>query len=187
MFRKAYKKSLGIVAIAVLLCLSGTTGQAFLDVLGGSLIPATPFDSRLASAGAFSYGQSLFPGQIHSSDELFVTARSIRYQADPTGVDRWQSPDETQARWAGDCEDKAIWLFAELKKNGYSDVRLVVGRFRSIDRGLHVWVTLADDQNHVFVLDPTEQRKIWTAADFGKEYYRALYSFDGTYRYRHDE
>lgn len=184
---KVHKKLLGIAALAVL---SSSTflsaGQAALDSLGGSLIQATPYDSKINSAGALSNNFTPLLGSIRSSDELFFQARTIRYAADPAGQDYWQTPQETEARWAGDCEDKAVWLFAQLKKSGHFNVRLVIGRYRAIDKNFHVWVTMADDQNNVWVLDPTAQKKIWKSTEFSEGFYKPLYSFDGTNRYRHD-
>ena len=187
MITKAHKKLLRIAAVmAVFSFLSQAAGQTAGDALGGSLIQATPYDRRISAAGVLSTETAAGPAGLRSSDELFSQARSMRYEADAKGQDYWQTPEETQARWAGDCEDKALWLFAHLKKNGHSNVRLVVGRYRSMDRNYHVWVTMADGQNNVWVLDPTAQKKIWKDSDFGKGYYKPLYSFDGINRYRHD-
>ena len=187
MITKAHKKLTKIAAMAAVFSfVSLSVGQAAADSLGGSLTPATPYDQRLNVSGVLSMNAAPMPGSLHSSDELFFQARSIRYVTDKNGRDYWQTPQETQARWAGDCEDKALWLFAELKKNSHVNVRLVVGRYRSIDRNYHVWVTMADNEGHVWVLDPTAQKKIWRSTDFGAGFYRPLYSFDGINRYRHD-
>jgi hypothetical protein len=176
-------KIAAMTALLYLSCLPA--GHTAENMLGGSVIQATPYDNRLDASGAFSGTAGSVLGSLRPSDDLFMRARSIRYVADAKGNDYWQSPQETQARWSGDCEDKALWLFAELKKNGHSNVRLVVGRFRSTG-GYHVWVTMGDAQGNVWVLDPTAQKKIWKASDFGPGYYKALYSFDGINRYRHD-
>ena len=173
------------MVVALLSSLLITPGQTAMDILGGSPIQATPFDRRLDAAGAFG-SFTPFLGSLRSNDDLFLRARSIRYEPDPAGQDYWQTPEETDARWAGDCEDKAIWLFAQLKMNGYSNVRLVVGRYRSIDRSYHVWVTMADPQDDVLILDPTAQKRMWRAGEFGEGFYKPLYSFDGINRYRHD-
>ena len=185
MIAKARTNLRKATALALLFSLlSLPSGHASVAALGGSVIQATPYDNRFNASGAFSASLAA-AGRVHSSDELFLRARTIRYAKDDTSKDYWQTPEETQARWAGDCEDKALWLFAELKKNGYDEVRLVVGRFRSTG-GYHVWVTMSDGQDNVWVLDPTAQKKIWKASDFGPGYYKAFYSFDGVNRYRHN-
>jgi hypothetical protein len=187
MIAKAYIKEfiLGAALAVLASALLAYPGVANIDILGGSLIKATPFDSRIDSAGAFgAYDFSGALSNTRSGDELFLAARSIRYVSDGK-VDHWQTPQETQTRWSGDCEDKAIWLYAELKHSGYSNVRLVVGRYRSVDKGFHVWVSMADGQGGVYILDPTAQKKVWKSSDFAENYYRPLYSFDGFNRYRH--
>ena len=188
MINKAYKERLAIVALAALAlsALPLASGQAALDILGGYLIQATPFDHKMDSAGALSlHGFAPLLESVRSSDELFIQAHSIRYVPDGA-VDYWQTPEETEQRWAGDCEDKAIWLYARLKQNGYFNARLVIGRYRPTDRSYHVWVSMPDGQNGVFILDPTAQKKIWKSLDFSEGFYRPSYSFDGINRYRHD-
>ena len=119
-------------------------------------------------------------------ESLFGRAKAFRYQADAAGHDRWQTPEETESRWAGDCEDKAVWLYAQLKKSGYSGVRLVIGRQNPSSRTLHAWVTLDNSDGSFYVLDPTAQKRVWNSNDFSDGSYRPLYSFDGSNRYRHD-
>lgn len=187
MMNKAVKTTLGFTLLAAALFTVAPAGQASLDILGGYLIPATPFDKKVAAAGAMrSYGFARFLESVRSGDELFLQARSIRYVADLPDEDYWQTPQETQTRWSGDCEDKAIWLYAHLKMNGYFNIRLVVGRYRGVDKGYHVWVTMPDGQDGYFILDPTAQKRIWKSSDFPEGSYKPLYSFDGINRYRHD-
>ena len=187
MITKANKKLLRVATLAALFSfLPLSSGQASVDALGGSVIQATPYDRKISAAGGFSLDAVPAISSLRSSDGLFVQARSMRYVSDAATRDYWQTPQETQARWSGDCEDKALWLFAQLKKNSHENVRLVVGRHRSTDKNYHVWVTMADGQNNIWILDPTAQKKIWKSSDFGGGYYKPLYSFDGINRYRHD-
>jgi hypothetical protein len=186
MISKVHKKTLSVALMtALLLSLPLVPAQGAWDVLGGILIQATPFDRKIDSAGVLrSHGFAALLESVRSSDELFLQARSIRYTADGA-QDYWQTPTETESRWAGDCEDKAIWLYAQLKRNGYFNARLVVGRYRITDKNYHVWVSMPDGQDGFFVLDPTAQKKIWKSSDFGDGFYQPLYSFDGINRYRH--
>ena len=187
MIKKVLKKTQFRLVLAGLVLLgSSPCLAAEVELDGhGRLISATPYDHQLKQTGILiAYG----PGQnTRSADDLFNQARAFRYEADPAGQDYWQTPDETEARWAGDCEDKAVWLYAQLKDNGYRGVRLVVGRQNSVLQGFHVWVTLEDTGGTGFyVLDPTMMKRIWHSTDFPEGYYRPLYSFDGLNRYRHD-
>jgi hypothetical protein len=183
MFKKAHKNAVaaGLVLGSFVLGLSPSFGAA--ASMQGRLIAATPFDTRLVTAGALS-DFSAIP-QLQSAESLFGKARAFRYKKDAAGKDHWQSPEETESKWAGDCEDKAVWLYAQLKKNGY-DARLVVGRQNASSKGFHVWVTLAGAGGGFTILDPTAQKRIWDATDFSDGSYRPVYSFDGTNRYRHE-
>lgn len=181
MIQKVLHKRMIAAVLLVSLASSGSPVWAGSARMDGSTTQATPFDSKVDRSGALE-AISRLP-DTSSADQLFLTARSFRYQKDEAANDHWQTPQETEQRWAGDCEDKAAWLYANLKQNGYQDVRLVIGRFRG---GLHVWVTMPDGRGGYFILDPTAHKRIWNETDFPENYYRPLYSFDGLQRYRHD-
>ena len=108
-----------------------------------------------------------------SVENLFATAHAFRYAPDGRR-DYWQSAEETQRRRSGDCEDKAVWLYTELRRSGYENVHLVIGRYTQVSPGLHVWLTLTDDSGSIWVLDPTIQRKPWKADAFPKSSYEPL-------------
>ena len=167
-------------------CLFASPLSFAMDPMQGSLVPATPYDSRLAQIGRLPDPSAPMP-QIHSAESLFAQAKAFRYRKDAGNRDYWQTPQETESRWTGDCEDKAVWLFAQLKNNGYADARLVIGRENASSGRLHVWVVLLDNASGgLLILDPTSQNRIWRSADFPDGAYQALYSFDGTRRWRHD-
>ena len=107
------------VIVPVLLIMTSWPLNSFgADVYGsGHLIQATPYDRKLATTGVFdsqAYPNESVPLQSSSPENLFWTAKSFRYVPDSNG-DYWQTPQETEARHAGDCEDKAVWLYAQLK------------------------------------------------------------------------
>lgn len=181
MFAKVQKKMIAVMAAGFLTltpCLHASLQMQ------GQLIPATPYDGRFNSAGILDI--QAVSNSAQNMDALFNRAKAFRYEADSKGHDRWQTPEETEARWSGDCEDKAVWLYAQLKKDGYEGVRLVIGRKDSGSRGLHVWVTLDASDGTFYVLDPTALKRVWRSTDFSGGSYRPLYSFDGINRYRHD-
>ena len=174
--------------VVFLILFFGVMGFATADFFSmGYPVRGTPFDAKVRSAGCFNLD---FPssetgdwGQ-KSIQDLFATARTFRYVSDGRS-DKWQSADETESRYAGDCEDKAIWLFTRLINNGYFNVRLVIGRYRSIDSDLHVWVICSDKDGNTCLLDPAKQKRIWylTAIDSGL--YKPLYAYDGQNRYKY--
>lgn len=103
------------------------------------------------------------------------TAYQFKYEADK-GMDQWQLPEQTERRGRGDCEDKAIWLYAKLLKDGFNNVRLVIGRQKEGDQTLHAWVAWYE-QGKVYILDPTSENLIWEICKYPKGYYKPYYSF----------
>ena len=143
---------------------------------------STPFDSKLMRPGLFELNT---PKDSNASIEsLFRTARSFRYVSDGS-QDYWQTAEETDSKRAGDCEDKAIWLFARLKQSAYNNVQLVIGKYKSIDINYHVWVTCTDESGNTYLLDPAIQKRIWTNESFASGFYTQVYSYDGVNRYRY--
>lgn len=153
-------------------------------IIPGSPVQATPFDGALAKAGFFDLAPRAAAGTV-SIENLFMRARAFRY-VHVAGSLRWQSPEETAMRGSGDCKDKSIWLYSEMIKNGYSDVKLVIGRYRDMDRILHAWLIYTDGNGDTVLLDPTKQKRPWKVGEFSPELYKMLYVFDGNARYRID-
>jgi len=79
--------------------------------------------------------------------------RDLPYVSD-RGEDTWQTPGETVARGAGDCEDKAIYLHHLLRERGIDST--VVFGIQDVRRPTvgHAWVECEVD-GRVQVLDPT--------------------------------
>ncbi len=152
----------------------------------GQLTFSTPFDQKIYSTGIFKNHSGESPVLFGNLDleQIFNICRTFRYVSDSDG-DYWQSAEETEAKHSGDCEDKAIWLFSRLKMNGYESIRLVIGKYRPVDRQYHVWVTYQDPLGNEYLLDPTKQKHIWTMGQFSSDFYRPIFSFDGVNRYRH--
>ncbi len=187
MMQKQFNKAAKTLASAlVVLSVSDSSLMANMAYpMQGYLIPATPFDNKVMASGAFFPLEASI--QAHPADTsaaLFEISRSFRYVPDE-GKDYWQTPGETEVKGSGDCEDKAVWLYVQLKKNGYDSARLVIGRYRGIDRGFHVWVTLSSEDGNTLILDPSKQKRVWSLTDFSEKYYKPIYSFDGFKRYRH--
>lgn len=137
------------------------------------LIETTPFYNRLIQAGVFEpVSIRARIDQPQPVDLLFRMAKSFRYRSDKLRRDRWQSADETSRSYSGDCEDKAIWLYTQLRRNGYRDVSLVIGRYGPSSREFHVWVTYQDENGQWMLLDPTIQRKPWPVSRFSTKLYR---------------
>jgi hypothetical protein len=106
-------------------------------------------EEYLRKAHEFQYDEELF------YEELPNPAFHIKGAM----ADYWQLPDETEKRGKGDCEDKAIWLYSKLLKEGF-----------------HAWVVWYYD-DAVFILDPTKQKTIRELKDFASDYYQPYYSY----------
>ena len=178
-----------IVLILLVLIGCAFPVQAAPVVIGDNnpvLIKSTPYDNKLSRTGllAFTPVDFFHENESRSIESLFLRAKAFRYLKDRKG-DIWQTPQETERKGSGDCEDKAVWLFHRLRQNGYENVRLVIGKYKSISAGYHVWVTYADKNSASYILDPAAQKRIWKSDDFANGFYRPLYSFDGQNRYRY--
>jgi hypothetical protein len=100
--------------------------------------------------------------------------------------DYWQLPQETESRGTGDCEDKAIWLYARLIQIGFENVRLVVGKYRVDEPAYHAWV-VHNSTGKTYILDPTINDGLWDARRYPKGFYQPLYSYSKDKRWRHSE
>jgi len=116
--------------------------------------------------------------------EYLRTAHGFRYKADKKGADYWQLPDETERKGGGDCEDKAIWLYSRLLKDGFEDIRLVIGKVREDSLRFHSWVAWYP-QGKVYVLDPTNDSEMWEIDEYPKGFYKPYYSFYRDKSWRH--
>jgi hypothetical protein len=137
------------------------------------LIEATPFYQRLIHAGVFEPIAQLHIAQkAQPAALLFRMARSFKYTDDKSRKDVWQKANVTAQTYRGDCEDKAIWLYTQLRKNNYENVALVIGKYGPQSREFHMWVTYTDDAGQHMLLDPTIQRKPWKVSAFPDKLYR---------------
>ena len=126
----------------------------------------------LRTAGRFSYIADKSSGPVEGP----------RQRTAPD--DRWQLPAETERRGAGDCEDKAIWLYAKLIEKGFHNIRLVVGKYRIDQPTYHAWVAYYR-AGRVYILDPTKAGRLWRITHYPRGFYRPLYSYSKKNRWCH--
>lgn len=188
------------------------TGLAILVLLGIMVLPMTAFagdgnglavgrndegnlvaiDGYLRQAHRFNYKEDT-PSIARVRTVSTSTAGIYTGISSPLGYDYWQLPEETERLGTGDCEDKAIWLYIRLLERGYTNIRLVVGKYRADKEIYHVWVNLyvtapGKDgmvEQKVYILDPTMDSKPWPAKSFPAGYYLPLYSFYKSQRWVH--
>ncbi len=139
--------------------------SAALDLVGCPTL-ATPFDGRFDPETMHLYTEVWDGGSGLGLNDLFWEARRFVYVKDGDGDD-WQSPWLTEMKQAGDCEDKALWLYTRLRAQGYDNVRLVIGHYRAMDKDYHVWIMHRDGEGITRILDPTLQNRVWKLEQFG--------------------
>lgn len=88
----------------------------------------------------------------------FIKAQKIKYAWDykKYGKDYWQTPKKTKKEQEGDCEDKAIFLWDLLRKQGIKSQVIFGWVYKSdIKNGSgHAWVEY-EKENSTYILDPT--------------------------------
>lgn len=117
---------------------SPSTNSALKKVLAGELLKSLPPDRR----GMF---MSREPGSFDLRADAICSWVGANIHYRPTsGNDPWQLPEETLARRAGDCEDRAFLIAALLLASGVSGyhVRVALGELRQTDCVTHdhAWV-----------------------------------------------
>ena len=145
----------------------------------------TPFDSKISGTGFFDLAIPERPKgeDMLEMELLFRLARRMRYVRD-AGRDHWQSPDVTEKRHAGDCEDKAIWLFSRLYSEGFTDIKLVIGKYKSMQKNYHVWVAY-EHNGSLMILDPSIQNRPWKSSQMPSGFYIPKYSYTPHDKFRH--
>jgi hypothetical protein len=148
----------------------------------GRAVSMTPFDLKLMGAGFYGITDAVQTAPL-TVEQIFGKAMTFQYKRDNS--DQWQDPDVTERTRVGDCEDMAIWLYRELKRNGYRRVRIMVGKFESGETRHHVWVTLPASSADDLILDPALQKRVWKRSALLSKLYVPSYSFDGLRKYDH--
>lgn len=178
--RKTFARAVSVPAAALSLFLFTVQEvRAAADFGSACLIQATPFYQKLFGAGVFDIAVTTPPDEAKPVELLFRMAKGLRYSADRKSDDQWQPADKTTKYFSGDCEDKAIWLYTQLQRNGYRDASLVIGRYAPTSRVFHMWVTYREPDGGMLLLDPTIQRKPWDPGAFPEKLYKPAHILTG--------
>jgi len=159
--------------------------MAFVAFLSGSVTGCVTLEPGHYDHMGISTRTTPYENQYKKVRKYLETASRFKYKADRIGADYWQTPHETEKLGMGDCEDKAIWLYSKLIKEGFDNVRLVLGDYRRSKSSVHMWVNWYQD-GQVYILDPTINDGIWKAEQYSKEYYSPSYSFYKDKRWKHN-
>lgn len=165
-----------------------------LTALGATapLLHATP-DLSTARPGQTPYDQYMRPvstvlhrlnGRSPSFDQVAAYVRqgfAFRYVYDAPYVATM--PDVTEAKRAGDCKAKSLWLAWQMND---PNVRYVIGKARRTSRISHAWLMWKHNRNW-WILDPTNSPNPILASNVGPDDYLITYSYDQRGSYCHTQ
>jgi len=174
-----------IALTALHLCTNLHASEILRYGVQGTPIVFTPFDLKLFCANFYTI--EVDQSKLHHlklPEQIFKESKLLRYQNE--GIDDlWQTPEQTAKSGMGDCEDMAIWIYAELRKHGHDSSRFVIGRYERGKNELHAWATLPDREGHLYIFDPVVQPRIMRRDELDPKLYIPLYSYDNHFSYRH--
>ncbi len=139
----------------------------------------TPYDRYLGSVHSVIAGLDARSATMPTACELMREGRAFRYQM--TDPYRAQSPSVTEARRAGDCKSKALWIYDHL---GDTDAYYTIGKLNRGSRTSHAWVYWRHD-GRWWILDPTERATPIAADSVSSSRYVPYYSFSRAGTFRH--
>ena len=144
-------------------------------VLPATEVRTTPYDpylgvfrqiaARPASANAVTMDQV---------EEWTWKASKFDYSHDDDY--HWKTPEQLDAAGAGDCKDKALWLYSKLHAAGAHDLTMVIGKKDAAATEYHAWLYLRLG-GKTFLLDPTTDGRVWEVTDFGESEYIPVYGY----------
>ncbi len=158
--------------------------MAFIVFLSGAVTGCVTLEPGHYDHAGISTERTPYDRQYKKVRRYLETACRFKYKADAVGADYWQAPYETERLGMGDCEDKAIWLYSKLIKEGFDNIRLVLGDYEKSKSSTHMWVNWYHD-GQVYILDPTINDGIWKTEEYSKKYYRPSYSYYKDKKWKH--
>ena len=146
-------------------------------------VPSTPYDRQMIRVyPALTSANGQWPGQISSS--LAVNHWMTELRAMPYQYSRyWQTPAEVDLAQAADCKGKAVALYAEMRRNGAKNVRVVIGKRHIYDSATHAWLEWETKEGS-YMLDPTFNEMPTKTAELDPMTYIPFYAYDGEHKYR---
>ena len=144
-------------------------------------VSSTPYDRQMnrvfavLNSGNMQQPESL---SLMAVSHLMMQLRNMPYEYSS----RWQTPGEVDLTQTADCKGKAVALYAQMRKSGAKNVRVVIGRRHIFDSGTHAWLEWQAKEGS-FVLDPTFNDMPTRTAEISPATYVALYAYDGAHKY----
>jgi hypothetical protein len=112
-------------------------------------------------------------------NQWMTELRAMPYRFSPY----WQTPSEVSLLQVADCKGKAVALYAQMRRYGAKNVRVVIGKRHPFDANTHAWVEWQTTQG-TYTLDPTFNERAVPTAELDSLMYVASYAYDGERKYR---
>lgn len=146
-------------------------------------VPSTPYDRqmiRVYPVLTSTNGQRPAPiSSLFEVNQLLTELRAMPYRYSRY----WQTPTEVNLAQAADCKGKAVALYAEMRKNGAKNVRVVIGKRHIYASVTHAWLEWETKEGN-YMLDPTFNNIAINTAELSPMTYLPLYAYDGEHKYR---
>jgi predicted transglutaminase-like cysteine proteinase len=144
-------------------------------------VESTPYDHQMARVSPvlmFSSRYSTNHLSLVTVNYWIAKLREIPYRYSSN----WRTPTEVRSAPVADCKGKAVALYEQMKANGATNVRIVIGKHRFEDLRTHAWVEWATTDGK-YVLDPTFNQ-VATKEDPYSFMYIPFYAFEGASKFR---
>lgn len=139
----------------------------------------TPYDAYLGPVRTVISRLNGRNATMTTACDLVREGRGFRYLV--TDPYRAQLPAVTEARHAGDCKSKALWLYDQLGDPG---AYYVIGKLERRSRTSHAWVYWRCE-GRWWILDPTDRGTPISADSVASHRYVPYYSFSRSGTFRH--
>ena len=140
---------------------------------------ATPYDPYLQPVDAVIQRLDGGSPSFEKVSSLVRKGFSFKYVFDTPYTAT--APEVTEARGAGDCKAKSLWLASKMND---SSVRYVIGKARRSSRISHAWL-MWKNEGRWWILDPTNASEPIAANSVGADDYLVSFSYDRTGSYCH--
>ncbi len=134
---------------------------------------------RVSSALNSGNAKYQVPMSLDLVNQWMTDLRAMPYRFSPY----WQTPSEVNLMQVADCKGKAVALYAQMRRCGAKNVRVVIGKRHPYDANTHAWLEWETNQGS-FTLDPTFNERAVRTGELDPLMYVASYAYDGSRKYR---
>lgn len=139
----------------------------------------TPYDRYISTVRSVINNLKVHDATMARAARLVKQGHRYRYcLCDPYRADL---PARTEARQAGDCKSKSLWLYDNL---GDRNALFVIGKAQKRSRTSHAWIYWRCDERW-WILDCTERSDPIAADSIPSDRYVPYYSYGAGSAYRH--